>query len=232
MRYRQIGIGTKIELEMYDSNGEKVRPVLVSQYETYDEKTNQMEIHVPFHEGKIYPVHSGAVMDVIFSKENDTFAFKALAIGREVQDGIAILTIKPVGSIEKIERRSFFRMECALEAEYRVIEALPIEDTGQEVFIKTVTRDISGGGVCLVTDSKLKSGTLLEATLKLERKLRFMGVVARSGEVRERGKILYATGVEFKMIENRDRERIISYVFETQRDRLKKSWLRRDGENS
>lgn len=231
MRYRQIGLGTKIELELYDSNGDKVKPVLVSQYETYDEKANQMEIHVPFYEGKIYPVHSGAVMDVMFSRESDTYAFQAQAINREVQNGIAILKIKPVSSIEKIERRSFFRMSCILEAEYRIVETLPIEDTGEETFVKTNTRDISGGGVCLVTESRLKGGTMLEAILKLERKLRFMGIVARSTEVREKGKIMYYTGIEFKMIENRDRERIISYVFESQRDRLKKSWMRRDGED-
>lgn len=231
MRYRQIGIGTKIELELYDSNGDKLTPVLVSQYETYDEKTNQMEIHVPFYEGKIVPVHSGAIMDVIFSKGSDTYAFKAQAISREVQETIAILKIQPVSPIGKIERRSFFRMNCALEAEYRIVETLPIEDTGQEIFLRTITRDISGGGVCLVTDSRLKKGTMLEAYLMLERKVRFMGVVARSIEFREKGKIMYETGIEFKMIENRDRERIISYVFESQRDRLKKSWLRRDEEN-
>lgn len=231
MRYRQIGLGTKIELELYNNNGEKVRPVLVSQYEAYDEKTNLMEIHVPFHEGKIYPVHAGASMDVIFSKESDTYAFKAQAINREVQHGIAILKIRPVSPIEKIERRSFFRMACTLEAEYRVIESLPLEDNGQEEFLKTKTRDISGGGVCLVTFDRLKTGTMIEAYLKLERKMRFMGVVARSTEVKEKGRIIFETGIEFKMIENRDRERIISYVFEAQRDRLKKTWMRRDEDN-
>jgi len=136
--------------------------------------------------------------------------------------------ISPVSAIEKKERRSFFRMNCALEAEYRIVEMLPVDEIEQEPFMKTVTRDISGGGACLVTESKLKGGTMIEAYLKLDRKIRFMGIVARSFEVREKGKILYATGIEFKFIENRDRERIISYVFETQRERLKKNWLRRD----
>lgn len=231
MRYRQIGLGTKIELELYDGNGDKVKPVLVSQYETYDEKTNLMEVHVPFYEGKVVPVHSGAIMDVIFSKGNETYSFQAQAIGREYQNNIAILKIKPVSLIERIERRSFFRMSCTLEAEYRIIEAFPIDDTGQDPFIKTITRDISGGGVCLITSEKLKSGTMLEVYLKLERIIRFIGVVARSMEAREKGKIIYETGIEFKRIENRDRERIISYVFETQRDRLRKSWLRREEEN-
>lgn len=231
MRYRQIGLGSRIELELYDGNGDKVKPVLVSQYETYDEKTNLMEVHVPFYEGKIFPVHTGAIMNVIFSKGNDTYSFQAQAVGREYQSSIAILKIKPVSPIERIERRSFFRMNCTLEAEYRIIEAFPIDDTDQEPFIKTVTRDISGGGVCLITPSKLKNGTMLELYLKLERNIRFIGIVTRSMEVREKGKITHETGIEFKRIENKDRERIISYVFETQRDKLRKNWLRREEEN-
>ena len=121
-------------------------------------------------------------------------------------------------------------MNCELEADYRVIETLPIEDTGHETYTKTVTRDISGGGVCLVTDEKFSAGTLLEAFLKLDRKIRFVGVVARSIPIREKGKLLYETGIEFKIIENKDRERVISYVFETQREQLKKGWLRREDE--
>ncbi|MBP7175702.1 MAG: flagellar brake domain-containing protein [Thermoclostridium sp.] len=232
MRYRQIGIGTKIELELYDSNGDRIRPVLVSQYEDYDEKENQMEVHVPFYEGKIYPVHPGTLMNVIFSKESDTYAFKAEAISRYIQDGIAILAVRPVSDIEKIERRSFYRMNCALEAEYRIVDTLSMEDSRQEPFIKVSTRDISGGGVCLATESKLNIETIIEAHLKLDRKIRFIGIVARSIEFREKGKILYETGIEFKFIENRDRERIISYVFESQRELLKKSWLKRDADDS
>jgi c-di-GMP-binding flagellar brake protein YcgR len=232
MRYRQIGLGTKIELELYDRNGDKVKPILVSQYETYDEKINLMEIHVPFYEGKMYPLHPKTIMDVIFSKENDTFAFKAETIDREFQDGIAILKIKPVTPIEKIERRSFFRMNCQLELQYRIVEKLPdAVDDNNDTCIGTVTVDISGGGVCMVTDSKLQGGTMVEAYLKLDRKVHFVGVIARSNEVREKGKLMYYNGVEFKEIENKDRERIISYVFETQRDRLKKGWMRRDEED-
>lgn len=232
MRYRQIGLGTKIELELYGGDGEKKKPVLVSQFETFDEEINMMEIHVPFHEGKMYAIHPKTIMDVIFSKENDTYGFQAEAIDRGFQDNIAILRIKPLTPIERIERRSFFRMDCELEIQYRVVGDLPEEGiTGTGPLIKAVTRDISGGGVCLVAETKLQRGTKIEAFLKLNREIRFIGIIAGVREVKEKGKILYNTGVEFKFIDNKDREKIISYVFETQRDRLKKGWMRRDEGN-
>jgi c-di-GMP-binding flagellar brake protein YcgR len=36
---------------------------------------------------------------------------------------------------------------------------------------------------------------------------------------------MFETGIEYKQIENRDREKIISFVFETQRERLRKGWM-------
>lgn len=37
---------------------------------------------------------------------------------------------------------------------------------------------------------------------------------------------MYETGVEYKKIENRDREKIIGYIFEVQRARLKRGWFK------
>ncbi|NLN64279.1 MAG: flagellar brake protein [Clostridiaceae bacterium] len=229
MWYRQIGLGTKLELEIGDEDKEKL--ILVSQYETYDEKINLMEILVPFHEGRIYPIHPGTIMRVFFSKGKDTFAFEAEAINREVQNNIAILRITPVTQIKKIERRAFFRMNYELEVRYRILDALSDEEAGEEgVFLKGQTRDISGGGFCILTGWEFEIGTRIEAFLKIETEVHCIGAVVRSKKIREKGKILYDTGIEFKTIENRDRERIISFIFETQRERLKKGWMRRDEE--
>lgn len=222
MKYRQIGIGTKIELELYDNKGEKICTGLVSQYESYDEESNTMEIHVPFTQGKIYTVQPGMKADIIFAKENEIYMFKADVIDRKITEPIPMLLVKPVSLIEKIERRSFFRMDCNLPVYYYVVDAKEHEE---RTLIECYTRDISGGGVCLVTDTPYEAGTNIRAYLKLDREISFLGTVVRSIQVREKGKIMYEVGIEYKQIENRDREKIISYVFETQRERLRKGWM-------
>jgi c-di-GMP-binding flagellar brake protein YcgR len=222
MNFRHIGIGTKIELELFDRNGDVVKPILVSQYETFDEKANLIEIHVPFLEGKIYSIHPGTLMNIIFSKDNDTYMFKAQAVSREMQGPIAIQIVRPVSAIERIERRSFFRMDCRLNINYRIIK-VPKDDDADN-FTEAVTRDISGGGVCIIADSMIDKGTMIEGYIQLKRDIRFIGTVVRTVKVREEGRFVYDIGVEFKEIENWDREHIISYVFETQRERLKRGW--------
>ncbi|NLX76809.1 MAG: flagellar brake protein [Clostridiaceae bacterium] len=227
MKYRQIGIGTKIELELYNEKGDKISTGLVSQYESYDEESNMMEIHAPFTQGKIYTVHPGAKVDIIFSKENDIYMFRAEVIDRKIIEPIPMLWVKPVSPIERIERRSFFRMDCRLPILYHVIEknAKKNENIEKKPLKKCYTRDISGGGVCIVTDTEHKPGTEIHAYITIEREICFVGTVVRAIQVREKGKIMFETGIEYKQIENRDREKIISFVFETQRERLRKGWM-------
>lgn len=229
MKYRQIGLGTKIELELYDEDGNVIRPTLVSQYEAYDEERDVVEILAPFYEGNIYPVHQYMVMDVIFSKENDTYMFKGEAVQRFNQDNVAMLKVKPITPIRKIQRRAFFRIDCTLNVRYRTLDNIIISDDdikGDGEFSEAKTKDISGGGICMLTDVRLDKLSYIEAFIELDNEIRFVGEIVRSNVIKKRGKLMYETGVEFKKIENRDREKIISYIFEVQRERLKKGWLK------
>jgi len=214
MKYRQIGLGTKIELELYDEDGNVIRPTLVSQYEAYDEERDVVEILAPFYEGNIYPVHQYMVMDVIFSKENDTYMFKGEAVQRFNQDNVAMLKVKPITPIRKIQRRAFFRMDCTLNVRYRTLDNIIISDDdikGDGEFSEAKTKDISGGGICMLTDVRLDKSSYIEAFIELDNEIRFVGEIVRSNVIKKRGKLMYETGVEFKKIENRDREKIIKY---------------------
>lgn len=228
MKYHQIKLGTKIELELYDEKGKKIPAVFVSQYGGYDEKANIMEIYAPIFQGNVYPIPPKMAMDVIFRKGKETYAFKAEAVERVYEGNIAMLYIRPLLPIQKIERRSFYRMECRLEVQYRVFEDLLPDNVMYGDFITSYTRDISGGGICLLTDKKLDNGLYVEALLKISKRIRFVGIVVRSQEIKLRGKIMYETGIEFVRIENKAREQIISYIFKIQRERLKKGRLRYD----
>jgi len=229
MEYGEIGLGTKIELELYDEDGNRLMPALISQYEAYDEKNNIVEIHVPFFEGNVYPVHQNTVMDVIFSKENDTYMFRGEAVQRFYYDNLAMIKLRPVTPIRRIQRRAFFRMDCVLNVKYRVLgNAIPDDDRIEGEFSTVKTKDISGGGVCILADEKLEKSSFIEAFIQLDsdKEIRFIGKVVRSSAVRKRGRLVYETGIEYIKIENRDREKIIGYIFEVQRERLKKGWLK------
>ncbi|NLY18739.1 MAG: flagellar brake protein [Clostridiaceae bacterium] len=232
MKYRHIGLGTKLELELFNEEGKKIPAVFVSQFGGFDEELNVMEIYAPIFQGNIYPVTPKTQMDVFFSKGKETFSFKAEALERFYEGNIVLLHIIPVSPIEKIERRTFFRMDCELSVQYRTFDILLPDEEMRGDFINARTRNISGGGICLVTKEKLEKGIFVEAYIRLKQKLRFVGVVIRTIEVKNRGRIEYESGIEYIRIENRVREKIISYVFRTQREILKKGWIKDGQQNS
>ena len=56
-----------------------------------------------------------------------------------------------------------------------------------------------------MTDTEHKPGTENPRYITIEREICFVGTVVRAIRVREKGKIMFETGIEYKQIENRDR---------------------------
>ncbi len=225
MKYHQIVLGTKIELELYDRNGDKTHSnILVSQYESYNEENNIMEIHVPFSKAYMYSVPAKAQIGVIFSFERETYMFMAEVVKNVYVKPIPMLLIKPISGIEKIQRRQFFRMECRVNVSYCVLDSLDnieFEKKPDELYIKCYTIDISGGGVRILTKHEHEAGTIIKAFIELGQEICLINKIVRSTQVVERGRYMYNTAAEIKQIQDKDREEIIRYVFETQRERLK-----------
>jgi len=71
-----------------------------------------------------------------------------------------------LSEIRKIQRRDFFRFDCSIPISYRVVEKDRINIL-QRRFIKSYTRDISGGGVCIRLKERIETGELLECELFL-----------------------------------------------------------------
>ena len=80
----KLTLGTKLELELYDANGDKIVPTLISQFEAVL-PDGSMEILSPILEGRIYPVHRGTNLDVIYEKNGDLYRFASQALGRKLK---------------------------------------------------------------------------------------------------------------------------------------------------
>lgn len=225
MRKTKLNTGTKIELELYDESGIRSAPVLISQFEDVfpDES---MEILSPILEGRIYPVHRGTHMGVIYEKEGELYKFDAVALERTLEGNIHILKIKPISAEEPIQRRNFFRFNCVMDVEYRFYAYKDVKPESRGDFIKGITKDISGGGICLCSDKKPEYGWYVEGILMLKEKIKFVGRVVRVINVHDRGKFNYDIGIEFDDIGNMSRERVIGFIFDEQRKLLKKGWTK------
>ncbi|MCR4434479.1 MAG: flagellar brake protein [Clostridiales bacterium] len=226
MKLADLAIGTKMELELYDSLGEKIRPPLISEFE-WAEGESTAFIAAPIHEGNIYPVRIGTVMDICFLTKGDLMTFKARVLDRDQKDNIALLKIEAVSEFEKIQRRQFFRFEWSIPVQYRIVSSYHSEQNGDEPFINAVTKDLSGGGLCIVSKDKIELDKILECQLTLgsDETIKFFGKVIRVVRREDKGNCKYEVGVAFRKIDQKDRESVIKHIFEEQRKLRKKGLI-------
>ena len=131
------------------------------------------------------------------------------------------MKIQTLSQINKIQRREFFRFEANLPIRYRIFESA--NSKSNQEFIEAVTRDISGGGLCIRLIEPVEMDKYIECELILSTKVKFIGKVVRLTEYDTlHGQYKYEIGVSYKNIDEPMREKIISYIFQEQRRLLKK----------
>ncbi len=219
----KLAIGNKLELELYDKNNESKMPLLASQFETLL-TDGTMEILAPIHEGRLFPVHRNTTMDVIYQKDGDLFKFLAVVIERKTSGNIRLLRIQPITGEERTQRRNFFRFGCLLDVDYHMLKHKPTKNEELGEFKKAVTKDLSGGGLCLLINEKPHNNWFIMGTIDVGAKVHFIGRIVRVTNTPEKGRFKYEVGIEFDEITNLEREKIIGFIFDSQRKLLKKGW--------
>lgn len=231
MELTDIETGTRLELEPEYYTGGVKKPIYVSSFEQAEGRDTAL-IAAPISEGRLVPLEKGSTYNICFlNKEGkllNLYKFRAVVRERMVIDNLHLLLIEKRGEIVKIQRRSFFRLDCYVDVRYRVVRSFGDGDDSDSPFRKTITSDLSGGGIRLLLDERLEPGTYLECELLTEgdRKIRFYGKVVRFEYTGTGGKYRYAAGVAYVDIDEREREEVIKYIFKEQRKLLKKDWNR------
>lgn len=112
------------------------------------------------------------------------------------------------------ERRKFVRLDTRLDVNYVVLPS----GTAQ----RTVTKDIGGGGICMIVERQLPLGSRLQVALKLpdrEQPINFIGEVMWSEPYEVIGKSEHRKAVEcglrFVEIAPADQEAVMRHVILT-----------------
>jgi c-di-GMP-binding flagellar brake protein YcgR len=116
------------------------------------------------------------------------------------------------------ERREFLRVDDIVPVTYKkmVSPQDPLDPRG------AMRKDISGGGIRLITNEELPKGTILELKFQLPdvpnpTEIKVLGEVVWTQKIEEEGKTKYASGVAYVNIAESERRKIIQYVFNKHR---------------
>lgn len=194
----------------------------------------KIAVSIPIHQGHRYPLEVGKRLTVYFKKEDlGVCNFSGLVVSRQAEGATPILFIQMVSQVGKNQRRDYFRLPLITDVILKIPDGVTIEkqvNNGKVIDVEVVnfkqiavvTKDISGGGLRTLVGERLESGLRVRIIIILEKeRVEVQAEVVRCQLFDEAVK-RYDCGFRFLELEEKDRSRIIAFIFEKQRNLRKK----------
>ncbi|MFW5999090.1 MAG: flagellar brake protein [Halanaerobiaceae bacterium] len=209
-------VNDKIELNIAEG---PYRGNFPSKIQGIDSET--LEIIPPYEKGELLPVRKDTKVKVLFTRDDAAYKFFSRVEDRIIRQ-IPLLVITYPEDIVRIQRRDFFRLEVKKQVKYRLLDS---SGEGKGDYNKTVTSDISAGGLKMVIEQDLPQGSELELYLNIKpvKEIPLKGKVVQKYTMSD-GKTK-AAGIEFMNISSGLRDKIISWMFDYQRKLRQKGLL-------
>lgn len=198
-------------------------------YSTYVEGLDSqvLTVAVPMYGGGNLLLPKDEEILVEFIDGGDRLAFPTRVLGHlnQVVPLLALAAPAP-GSVRIHQQREFVRLNANLSVSYALLlpETAEKEKGAQKLLLRGRTMDVSGSGAQIVTPEAYPTGSRLELLLHLQGgDVPIEAVVVRVAQ--QPNPKEYWLGVRFVKMEERDRERIVRFIFSEQRARRQKGLL-------
>ena len=230
MNLKELRIGTRLELHLLDASGEKVGYNYVSQILDILEGESLL-LAYPIFESRMVFIPTGAQLRLIFLHHKyGLLSVLCTVLSKDKKDNFSFLTVKIAGDFEKIQRRKYYRLDCNLDILFRVLENYPehteVPPTDSGV-CKAITKNLSGSGICIVSDKTVEPGAYLEVRIFLEagNPIKAIGVVTRCLRMEGIKLEKYEIGLHLIELGKKEQDAIVKHIFAQQRVLLKKNIL-------
>ncbi len=212
------------------------------------DQEDRLTVTMPIEAGKLVPLSVGERYWLVFFTHSGIYQTKALIVSREKQGNIHVMILKTLTELERIQRRQFYRIECVMDVEYRIMDDAEVE--GYEIlrtksyktleerlkikkklvpngneWHKGVVIDISGGGMRFNTRVKHENPEYVELRFSLITGNTVKDIVTPARVIRyapvSKLQDTNEFRVEYVEIPTKQREDIVQYVFNEDRNRRK-----------
>ncbi|EGW38733.1 flagellar brake protein [Desulfosporosinus sp. OT] len=207
---KQLLIGLLMELVV--SEGE-----YVGRYKTRIEDMGDkiLSLGAPFERGEVVSLREGTKVKLTYWDEAAAYSFEGKVL-RRIAVPIPMFVVELPNYVTKVQRRSFIRVPALFPVTFQTVTKEGLSD-----FYQATMLDLSGGGMRFLTEERVESKALLYTHLTLPNGDLWTPVrVCRVNKTEDSKR--YMVAVEFWELQERERDRIISCIFEIQRAMLKK----------
>ncbi|GAA0746197.1 flagellar brake protein [Clostridium oceanicum] len=194
-----------------------------------DIKDDSLYISIPVSEGSYLPLHENEQITGLYFNGRDILKFTTIVTGRKI-DKILMLKIKRPESYKKVQRRSFVRINVLLDTccacmnktkELKDITKGQFNGNLDIEFFNATILDLSGGGAKLSSKRELFLGEIIIMSIPFDEET----ITLKSKIVRKEKDDNNVTvyGIKFIEVDDRNREKIIRFIFMTMRKQLHRS---------
>ncbi|MGI5911167.1 MAG: flagellar brake protein [Syntrophomonadaceae bacterium] len=219
MKIEDLKVNQLIEIEVLNGETTEYLPSRIEEL-----KDKYIFISMPMSKGVLLPMHLGEEIKVILRGKSGTYGFSSKIVGRRKEPIPFLIIVKPKKLISIKQKRDYVRLTVALPVRFRTVNEEGEKGNTEE----GVTVDISAGGVLFYTKSEIKDDQKVEIELQFSTNEWFScyAHVVRIFERNKYEKNAVRIAVEFDNISETQRDRIFKYIFEKQREWIKKGILK------
>ncbi|WP_294374506.1 flagellar brake protein [uncultured Clostridium sp.] len=203
----ELGINERLEVV---SNNKSYKCLII------DLDDEWIKINVPICEGEYLTFYTGDIIEAnAYLGDGKCYSFKSKVLSKGKEGNIPYYKLSPAFDVKKIQRRDYFRVGILNVAKYKNITGLDNEDTDDIPYLDAVMVDLSGSGVRLRIQEKVK----MNDVLFIKMNIKDSDIVVKGRVVRiehdEENQIL--CGIKFLNISQVQIDKIIEELFEIMR---------------
>ncbi|MDD3271295.1 MAG: flagellar brake protein [Syntrophomonadaceae bacterium] len=209
----KLRVNQLVEIELNEGDASEYFPSRIEEI-----KEKYLYISMPMRKGALLPMRIGQEIKVIMRHRNSTVGFLTKVVGRRREPIPYLIITKPERIVSINQKREYVRLSVSLPVRFRVID----EEGGS--IQEGVTIDISAGGALFSTQAEVKAGQKIEIEIQLSPEKTF-SCHAHAIRIFERDKTdknAIRVAIEYDGIGEGHRDRIFRFIFEKQREWLKK----------
>ncbi|WP_061213802.1 flagellar brake protein [Syntrophomonas wolfei] len=216
MKANLIKVNHLLEIEMEKNNNEK--EYLPSRLEEIND--NYWYISMPMRKGVYITMRVGQKIRIILRYKKTMFAASTVITARRRGHIPVLIVNKPENLTAINQKRTYVRISVAIPVAFRLLLA----DGEKGELLQGVTGDISAGGMLLLSSQDMEKDQKIEVEIKLPDndsifcQAHVVRILDKASEEGSNNK--YA--IEYDDINEGQRDRIFRFIFDKQRDWLRK----------
>ncbi|UNC91764.1 flagellar brake protein [Candidatus Contubernalis alkaliaceticus] len=184
---------------------------------------DSISIAIPMKSGNYFLPEDGSMIKGCFVFDEALYVFETRVIDRLSGDIIPLIKLDKPQRLYRRQRRNYYRHPIFLSMDYKLLQ----DNDDTKKWYRTKTINIGGGGIKFINDKSFLIGTEMKIRLYLTRSdsqlneiIEAESRVVRVAPSSTKG-YKHSVSIMFTNIQERQRDRIISFIFLSMKDKVR-----------